>query len=121
LLLLLLGHLEYSTNLSNWIHWTDFRSTNTPLSFRDTAATNSPQRFTGRWCPKLGLEDELRGRAKRLSGQVVVARPPRQESTMSLKWIAERLQMGTWTCVSNLLNQKAESSPPQEVLPLCQW
>ena len=26
------------------IHWT-FRSTNTPLLFRDTAATNSPQRF----------------------------------------------------------------------------
>jgi len=41
----LTGHLEYSTNLSNWIHWTDFRSTNTSLSFRDNAATNSPQRF----------------------------------------------------------------------------
>ena len=27
----------------------------------------------------------------------------RQETTMSLKWIAQRLKMGTWTYVSNLL------------------
>ena len=37
-----------------------------------------------------------------------------------LKCIAERLQMGTWTYVSNLLNQKAECAAAQEMLPLCQ-
>jgi hypothetical protein len=40
---------------------------------------------------------------------------------MSLKWIAARLQMGTWTYVSNLLNEPPEIQPQgQEVLPLCQ-
>jgi hypothetical protein len=40
---------------------------------------------------------------------------------MKSKWIAARLQMGTWTCVSNLLNEPPETQPQvQEVLPLCQ-
>jgi len=29
------------------------------------------------------------------------------ETTMSLKWIAQRLRMGSWTYVSNLLNENA--------------
>jgi len=65
-------------------------------------------------------EEELRGRAKGHPGKVVIARRLRQETTMSLKWIAERLAMGTWTYVSNLLSPKAALSPAQEVLPLCQ-
>ena len=45
----------------------------------------------------------------------------RQNCTMGLKWIAAHLQRGTWTCVSNLLNEPPETQPPaQEVLPLCQ-
>ena len=40
---------------------------------------------------------------------------------MSLKWIAQRLQMGSWTCDSNLLNEQPQTHPQaQEVLPLCQ-
>ena len=39
---------------------------------------------------------------------------------MSLKWITERLQIGSWTYVSNLLRKKAEFSVDQNVLPLCQ-
>jgi hypothetical protein len=38
---------------------------------------------------------------------------------MSLKWIAQRLEMGAWTCVANLLSERPEDSPGQEVLPLC--
>ena len=42
-------------------------------------------------------------------------------TAMSLKWIAARLQMGTWTCVSKLLNEPPETQPqPQRGLPLCQ-
>ncbi len=33
----------------------------------------------------------------------------RQEITMSLKWIAQRLQMGSWTYVSNLLDEKSRT------------
>jgi hypothetical protein len=39
---------------------------------------------------------------------------------MSLKRIAERLQVGTWIYVSNLLNEKPESPAAQEMLPLCE-
>jgi len=41
----LTGHLEYSTNLINWLTWTNFKGTNTAITFRDAAATNSPRRF----------------------------------------------------------------------------
>jgi hypothetical protein len=40
---------------------------------------------------------------------------------LSLKWIAQRLPMGSWTCVSNLLNEPPQTQPQgQGVLPLCQ-
>ncbi len=39
---------------------------------------------------------------------------------MSLKLIAERLRMGSWTCVSNLLSQTPECPRGQEELLLCQ-
>jgi hypothetical protein len=49
------------------------------------------------------------------------ARRLRQETTMSLKWIAQRLHMGSWTYVSNLLNEQPPTHPQaQEMLPLCQ-
>jgi hypothetical protein len=37
---------------------------------------------------------------------------------MSLKWIAERLQMGSWAYVSNLLNDQPDNQMAQAVLPL---
>ncbi len=65
-------------------------------------------------------EEQLRGRPKGHPGKVAIARRLRQETVMSLKWIAQRLEMGTWTYVSNLLNRKVAASPRQQVLPLCQ-
>ena len=42
-------------------------------------------------------------------------------TAMSLKWIAERLHMGSWTYVSNLLNEQPQAHPQaQEELRLCQ-
>jgi hypothetical protein len=38
-----------------------------------------------------------------------------------LKWIAQPLAMGSWTYVSNLLNEQPKTHPQaQEVLPLYQ-
>ena len=76
----------------------------------------------GRELERLGWdEDQLRARPKGHRSKVMLARRLRQETTMSLKWIAQRLQMGTWTYVSNLLNEPPETQPQaQEVLPLCQ-
>jgi len=47
-------------------------------------------------------------------GKVRITRRPRQETTMTLAWIAQRLKMGVWTHVSNLLRAE-ESSGGREV------
>ena len=48
-------------------------------------------------------ENELAERRKSDPQKVAMARRLREETAVSLKWIADRLQMGTWTHVSNLL------------------
>jgi hypothetical protein len=66
-------------------------------------------------------EDDLGARRKGHRAKAMLARRLRQETTMSLKWIAQRLQMGSWTCVSNLLNEQPQTQPQaQEELLLCQ-
>jgi hypothetical protein len=52
-------------------------------------------------------EKELSARRKGDKGKVKLARQLRAETTMTLAWIARRLQMGRWTYVSNLLREKA--------------
>lgn len=51
-------------------------------------------------------EKELPLLAKGDKSKVALARRLRQETAMSLKWIAQRLHMGSWTYVSNLLHEK---------------
>jgi hypothetical protein len=51
---------------------------------------------------------------------VRAARRLREETTVSLKWIAARLHMGGWTHVSNLPNEKPETPPTQRSLLWCQ-
>ena len=50
-------------------------------------------------------EKELAQRPKGDKQKVETARMLRQQTTMTLKWIAQRLHMGSWTYVSNLLHQ----------------
>ena len=70
---------------------------------------------------RLGWEEELRARRKGHRAKVLLARRLREETTMSLKWIAQRLHMGSWTYVSKLLNEHPATQPQaQEVLPLFQ-
>ena len=56
--------------------------------------------------PKSKIEEDLPERRKGDKGKITAARRLRQETTMSLKWIAQRLHMGSWTYVSNLLHEK---------------
>src|SRR4030095_13258973 len=65
-------------------------------------------------------ESELEHRLMGDAYKVAIARRLRQETTMSLKWIAQRLHMGSWTYVSNLLHEQQENPIPQGILPLCQ-
>jgi REP element-mobilizing transposase RayT len=48
---------------------------------------------------------EMGTRRKSDPKKVALARDLRSQTTMSLKWIAQRLEMGSWTHVSNLLRQ----------------
>ncbi len=48
-------------------------------------------------------EEELVRRRKGVPAKASIARRLRQERTMTLAWIAHRLNMGVWTHVSNLL------------------
>ena len=51
-------------------------------------------------------EKDLPEQRKGDKAKIAVARRLRQETTMTLQWIAQRLEMGSWTYVSNLLNTK---------------
>jgi REP element-mobilizing transposase RayT len=53
-------------------------------------------------------EEDLPGMRKGDKVKLRLARRLRRETTMSLKWIARRLHMGSWTYVSNLLHEKRE-------------
>ncbi|MEO5721669.1 MAG: transposase, partial [Chthoniobacterales bacterium] len=55
-------------------------------------------------------DEDLETRRKGASEKVVIAARVRAETAVSLKWIAARLRMGTWTHVSNLLGSKNVSS-----------
>ena len=89
---------------------------------RQETAVQKAERIVKEEIERLGWdEDQLRARRKGHRSKVMRARRLRQETTMNLKWIAARLQRGTWTYVSNLLNEPPETQPQaQELLPLCQ-
>jgi hypothetical protein len=48
---------------------------------------------------------DLSGRAKGDANKVRIARRLPKETSVTLKWIAEELKMGSWTHVANLLQQ----------------
>jgi REP element-mobilizing transposase RayT len=52
---------------------------------------------------------DLASRAKGSPEKVAIALRLRQETTMTLQWVAARLKMGTWTHVSNLLCAKGKN------------
>jgi len=53
----------------------------------------------------LPFQRELTVRRKSDPVKVALARDLRFQTTMSLKWIARRLEIGSWTHVSNLLRE----------------
>ena len=84
-------------------------------SDRHESSAQKADRIVKEETERLGWhENELRTRRKGDKDKIAVARRLRQETTMSLKWIAQRLEMGSWTYVSNLLNQKAPIQTPAQ-------
>jgi len=65
--------------------------------------------------PRLGWPAaELAKRRQGDAEKVALARRLRAETTMSLKWIAGELHMGSWTYVANLRSQIAHKSVNSE-------
>jgi hypothetical protein len=57
----------------------------------------------------LGWDEKERPRRRKCDQQKVkLAGRLCRETTLSLKCIPQRLPMGSWTCASNLLNEKSE-------------
>ena len=72
---------------------------------RQETGEQKAQRIISEETKRLGWEEsDLQTRRKGDQQKIILARRLRQETTMSLKWIAQRLRMGTWTYVFNLLN-----------------
>ena len=61
--------------------------------------------YPGAW-----TAEDLKARRKGDAKKVRLAQRLRAETTMTLKWIAGELQMGTWTHVSNLLSKQRRKS-----------
>ncbi len=71
---------------------------------RQEAEEAQAQRWVRQELERLGWqEDALQQEPKGAKEKVRMAARLRRETTMSLKWIADRLHMGSWTYVSNLL------------------
>ena len=89
---------------------------------RQDTGLQQAERMVSEESERLGwAEDQLRARRKGHRVKVLLARRRRQATTRSLQWLAQRLQRGSWTSVSNLLNEPSQTPPQaQEVLPLCQ-
>ena len=71
---------------------------------RDETEEHKAGRIVMEELKRLGwAEAELARRKKGDAAKVALARRLRTETAVSLKWIAEKLHMGTWTHVSNRL------------------
>jgi len=79
-------------------HYAEDRQESDELKARRIVATELKRL---RWAP-----EELARRRKGDARKVRMALRLRRETTMTLKWVAKELHMGTWTHVSNLLSQE---------------
>ena len=74
---------------------------------RETAEEKATKRIVSEGLRLLGWDEaSLEALPKGQKEKVELASRLRSETTMSLKWIAEQLKMGSWTYVSNLLNAR---------------
>jgi len=88
---------------------------------RKETVTQKAERLLREELDRMGwTEQQLLARPKGHPSKVALARRLREATTMSLKWIARRLHMGSWTYLSNLLNPNRPTNQPGALLPLFQ-
>ena len=82
--------------------------------FRSETDLEVAARIVAAGMKELGWQaSDLAFRRKGDPAKVVLARQVREQTALSLQWIAERLQMGSWSYVGNLLRQ-AESANSED-------
>ena len=81
---------------------------------RQRVAREKPDRLEHFDESVLSMEAELKRQGKGGREKVEIAWRLRQQTTMTLKWIAQRLRMGTWTHVSNCLTQRRNEKEEKE-------
>lgn len=81
---------------------------------RKEAALEKAERILGQELSALGWkEKELAARRKADPEKLRLAQRLRGETTVSLKWIAQRLKMGSWTYLANCLYALEPAAPPK--------
>jgi hypothetical protein len=76
---------------------------------RQETAVVVAERFVGEELQRLGWsETDLENPRKGDAGKVAMARRLRRESTMTLKWIARRLRMGSASMVTHCLRREGD-------------
>jgi hypothetical protein len=94
----LLGHLD-GTLTENHL----------PRERLETAEVKAEKIIQSRLVELGWTETDLRTRSKCARGKIRIAEQLRAETTLSLKRVAERLSMGTWTNVSSLLDKNSRN------------
>ncbi len=87
---------------------------------RETMEEKARRILREEWAALGGEGAALAQRPKGDARKVRMARRVRAETSVTLKWIAEHLHMGTWTQVANRLSQNPAQPENQPDLNLCQ-
>ena len=86
--------------------WRRRKSESAPVTTARSDTSRKPNASSRRNCGSWGRRKRTCVRRTKAIGEVVVARRLRQETTMSLKWIAERLQMAVGPTSQTCCTQK---------------
>ena len=109
-----LGSEEFQRQMLSRIPRSGGRWPNGPQ--RKEAAALQAEDLVGAELRGLGWsEPDLERTAKGAAEKVEIARRLRRETAVSLKWIAQRLRMGSWTYVANLIY--APAPKPRKTAP----
>jgi REP element-mobilizing transposase RayT len=91
------------------------------VEIRRETAEEKARRILSEELDKLDwTESDLAGRAKDDARKVRIAQRLRAETSVTLKWIAQHLRMGTWTHVADRLQHVNSKTNNQNELNLCQ-
>lgn len=102
-----LGDKEFKKELLAQMH--ERRGDHYGPELREADALHAERVLAAQLSRRGWSESQLIARRKGDPEKVEIASPLRARTPMTLKWIAQRLKMGTWTYLSNCLVQKRKA------------